>query len=321
MNLKDGTLTVRIDQIADITPDIKSFRFVDIDGGQLPPFSGGSHVVVLIPDGDKVYRNPYSLMSSPFDASEYRIAVRREANGRGGSRYMHAAFEVGQTVRITPPVNRFELNKSALKHVLIAGGVGLTPMLAQLAELKVATVPYELHYSYRGPEHGALTNGVEPSENGTFNFHDSAGGRHLDFRAILEPQLLGTHVYVCGPKAMVRSVLAAAETLGWPSSHIHYEEFVEQTAGEAFSALLQKSGITVHVPPELSLLEAAEQAGIEVPYLCRGGACGHCETDVLELDGEILHADVWLPDEVKAANTKIMPCISRARCKKLVLNL
>ncbi|MEQ1578476.1 MAG: PDR/VanB family oxidoreductase [Hyphomicrobium sp.] len=321
MNLQDGTMTIRVTGAELVTPDIMLYTLASAGGEQLMPFSGGSHVVVLIPDDGKVYRNPYSLLSSPFDTSTYQIAVRREVKGRGGSRRLHDSIKVGDTLRITPPINRFELNKSALKHVLIAGGVGITPMLAQLEELRVATTPFELHYSYRGAQHGALARGLTARNGGTIALADTAIGERLNFEFILEWQPLGTHVYVCGPKAMVSSVLDAAHRLGWPESHIHYEEFVEQTVGLAFSATLRRSGVTIDVPPELSLLEAAEQAGVEVPYLCRGGACGHCETDVLELDGEILHSDVWLDDAVKAANTKMMPCISRAKCTKLVLDM
>ncbi len=321
MKLQDGTMPVRVTGAELVTPDIMLYTLADADGAPLMPFSGGSHVVVLIPDDGKVYRNPYSLMSSPFDTSTYQIAVRRESKGRGGSRRMHDHVKPGDTLRITPPINRFELDKSALKHVLIAGGVGITPMLAQIEELRVATTPFELHYSYRGSEHGALTRTLKARAGGSIVLADTASGERLNFDAMLEWQPLGTHVYVCGPKAMVTSVLEAARRLGWPESHIHWEEFVEQTVGIAFSATLKRSGVTVDVPPELSLLEAAEQAGVDVPYLCRGGACGHCETDVLELDGEILHADVWLDEAVKSANTKMMPCISRAKCTKLVLDM
>ena len=316
-----GTIAVVVRHVEQVTPDIKLYTLADPGGEQLPPFSGGSHVVVLIPDGDKTYRNPYSLMSSPVDTTVYQIAVRREEGGRGGSKRLHAGVVAGDTLHITHPINRFALDKRSLNHVLIAGGVGITPMLSQLEELRVGTTPFELHYSYRGAPHGTLARWITRNSKGRIELNDSSDGRRIDLHAILARQPLGTHVYVCGPKKMVASVLEAARELGWPESHIHFEEFVEQTVGDAFKATLKRSGITVDVPPELSLLEAAEQAGVEVPYLCRGGACGHCETGVIELDGVILHADVWLSDEDKKANTKMMPCISRARCKTLVIDL
>jgi dimethylamine monooxygenase subunit B len=321
MTVRGGTISVLVKGVEQATPDIKLYTLADPSGEHLPPFSGGSHVVVLIPDGDKTYRNPYSLMSSPFDTTVYQIAVRREEGGRGGSKRLHDSVSVGDTLQVTHPINRFALDKRSLNHVLIAGGVGITPMLSQLEELRVGITPFELHYSYRGTAHGRLARSITRSSKGRIDLNDSSTGRRLDLHAILERQPLGTHVYICGPQKMVASVLDAARELGWPESHIHFEEFIEQAVGVAFSATLKRSGITVNVAPELSLLEAAEQAGVEVPYLCRGGACGHCETDVLELDGEILHADVWLSDEIKHANTKIMPCISRALCKNLVIDL
>jgi ferredoxin-NADP reductase len=317
---RNGTFPVLIRSVEQITPDIRLYTLADPDGEQLPAFSGGSHVVVLIPEAEKTYRNPYSLAGSPFDTSVYRIAVRREMRGRGGSRRLHD-YAVGETLLITFPINRFALDKRALKHVLIGGGVGLTPMLAQLEELRVGTLLFELHYSYRGAEHGGLAREIIPGERGSVTLYDSRAGTRMDLRKILEAQPLGTHVSVCGPRSMVASVMAVAHELDWPNSHIHFEEFVEQTVGEAFEATLNRSGLHVRVPPEMSLLEVAEQAGLEVPYLCRGGACGHCETTVLELDGEIIHADIWLSDDDKRFNRKMMPCISRARCRKLVLDL
>jgi ferredoxin len=120
---------------------------------------------------------------------------------------------------------------------------------------------------------------------------------------------------------MIADVVTVARELGWSASHIHWEEFVDQQAGVAFDVRLNRSNLTISVPPELSLLEAIESVGVDIPYLCRGGACGHCETTVLELDGELIHNDIWLSDEQKISKQKIMPCVSRARCTKLVLDL
>lgn len=321
MNTHAGTLPVVVTAIDEVTPLIKVYTLQDPDGQPLPGFSGGSHVIVLIPEDGKVYRNPYSLMSTPFDTTAYKIGVRRQESGRGGSRSLHDNVRVGMTLHITHPINNFPLNRRSLKHIFIAGGVGITPIIAQIHDLQVGNVPYELHYAVRGLEHAGMNRFINADNIGTTSiYHDDTDAR-IDFHSILANQPLGSDVYICGPAPMIEAVIAAARDLGWADSHIHWEEFVETATGDAFDVFLKKSNIHLTVPPELSLLEAIEGAGVEMPYLCRGGACGHCETDVVELDGQIIHRDIWLSDEDKAANRKLMPCVSRAECRKLVLDI
>ena len=144
----------------------------------------------------------------------------------------------------------------------------------------------------------------------------------MDIRAILADRPLGSHVYACGPDSMIDDTLSSARALGWTDSHVHFERFVEQGSnGQPFTVTLARQGVTLQVPPDQSLLEAAEQAGYQVPYLCRGGACGYCETEVLELDGELDHRDDWLSEEDKLSRRKFMPCVSRATCSRLVVDL
>jgi len=321
MNTNSGTFEVIVKNIELVTPLIKVFTLAAIDGRPLPGFSGGSHVVVLIPSMGKIYRNPYSLMSSPFDTTSYQIGVRRSGQGRGGSIAMHDEIQVGSILKITHPVNNFPLNKLALKHIFIAGGVGITPVISQEKDLQVGQIPYEIHYTATNPEHGAMQNFLEENALGKTALYFNSVNKLVNFRQILENQPLGSHVYICGPAAMIVDVVAVARQLGWSASHIHWEEFVEQQTGVAFDVRLNRSNVTVSVPPELSLLEAIEGSGIDVPYLCRGGACGHCETTVLEIDGELIHNDIWLSEEQKNSKQKIMPCVSRAHCSKLVLDL
>ncbi|WP_071333802.1 PDR/VanB family oxidoreductase [Burkholderia contaminans] len=321
MNAHAGTLPVVVTAIEDITPLIKVFTLQDPSSKPLPGFSGGSHVVVLIPDEGKIYRNPYSLMSTPFDTTSYRIGVRRQDNGRGGSLAMHNDVRVGMTLHITHPVNNFPLNRRSLKHIFIAGGVGITPIISQIHDLQVGSVPYELHYAVRNTDHNGMKQFIAGDEIGSTELYYDSADAQIDFDAILGNQPLGSDVYICGPAPMIEAVVASARALGWADSHIHWEEFVEASTGDAFEAFLKKANKRIMVPPELSLLEAIEGAGLDMPYLCRGGACGHCETDVLELDGEIEHRDIWLSDDIKASNRKMMPCVSRAKCKKLVLDL
>lgn len=321
MNSHSGTIDVIVSDIESITPLIKVFTLQRSDGRPLPGFSGGSHVLVLIPSRGKIFRNPYSLMSSPFDTSSYQIGVRRAEQGRGGSIAMHEEVQVGTRLKITQPVNNFPLNKLALKHIFIAGGVGITPVIAQAKDLQVGQIPYEIHYTALSPEHGAMQHYLDAGPLVKTTLYFNSINRVINFRQILAQQPLGSHVYICGPASMIVDVIAVARELGWSESHIHWEEFTEQHSGAAFDVRLSRSNLTLNVPPELSLLEALEGSGVEVPYLCRGGACGHCETTVLELDGELIHNDIWLSDQQKSSKQKIMPCVSRANCTRLVLDL
>ena len=314
------TLTVVVTAIRHVTPIIKEFTLRRPDGGELPAFAGGCHVVVVMEAGSRKFHNPYSLLSSPRDLSEYRIAVRKLDDGRGGSCFMHEQVKVGTTLQIAHPVNLFPLAHLARRHILIAGGVGITPMLAMIDDLRHGDVPYELHYAVRGPGHDHYGLRLKEIEGDRVHLYYDSRGELMKFAEVLADRPLGTHVYVCGPEGMIEGVVSAAHALGWADSHIHFEKFSAPPVGEPFEVFLARSKLVVHVPSELSLLEAMEAAGVDAPYLCRGGVCGQCETAVLDLDGELLHNDHYLSDEDKKAGTKIMPCVSRARCSRLVLD-
>lgn len=315
------TLTVEVTAIEQVTPLIKHFKLVPVDGGTMPAFSGGSHIVVVMKGSSRVNRNPYSLLSPPGELNAYEIGVRRMEESRGGSHFMHDQVKVGMRLEIAHPVNLFALDKIARKHVLIAGGIGITPFMAMLEDLHSGPVPYELHYSVRSPEHAAFLARLEARHGQLVRMYYDSDNKFIDFDALLSNQPLGTHVYVCGPAGMINRVIDAARGWGWPDSHIHWEQFSAPPVGDAFEVFLARSKVTVHVPPDQSLMESIEAQGVEVPYLCRGGVCGFCQTKVLELDGEIIHNDHFLSDAEKAKGNTIMPCVSRARCKRIVLDL
>ncbi|HEX4151573.1 MAG TPA: PDR/VanB family oxidoreductase [Steroidobacteraceae bacterium] len=315
------TLEVEVAAIEQVTPLIKHFRLAPVGTEGLPAFSGGSHIVVVMRTATRVYRNPYSLLSPPHRLDCYEIGVRRMEESRGGSHFMHDRVAVGTRLEIAHPVNLFALDKIARKHVLIAGGIGITPFMAHLEDLYLGRVPYELHYSVRGPDHAAFLARIMERTGGRAHLYYDSERQSIDFDRLLSSQALGTHVYVCGPKGMIDRVAAAARDWGWPDSHIHWEQFSAPPVGDAFEVFLARSKMTVHVPPDQSLLESIEAQGVEVPYLCRGGVCGFCQTRVLEVDGELLHNDHFLSDADKAKRNTIMPCVSRARCKSLVLDL
>lgn len=316
-----NTIDVRVAAIEQVTPLIKHFKFEKEDGSKLPPFSGGSHIVVIMDAEGRTYRNPYSLMGSPTDTDAYHISVRRQENSRGGSAYMHENISVGMRLKITHPVNLFTLAKMAHKHILIAGGIGITPFMSQIEDLNRVGAEYELHYAVRSYQQAAFIEELQKTCGNKLKFYSDADNKRLDLEGLLSDQPLGTHVYVCGPSPMVVAVLETAKNLGWPESNVHHEQFSAPPVGEAFKVQLVKSGIEVEVPAEMSMLEAIEAAGVQPEYLCRGGVCGRCELDVVESDGGLEHNDHFLTESEKASCKKIMPCVSRTKGKRLMLDL
>lgn len=320
MSAGAARIAVRVARITAVTDQVKRFRFERRDGQPMPVFSGGAHVVVEMEIAGVRRMNPYSLMSDPGDTSGHEISVRRDDAGRGGSLHLHRTVREGDEMVISHPVNLFALDLRARKHLMIAGGIGITPFIAQTAQLAARGGWFELHYASRSP--GLCAYGPElVARHGRAVqlYHDDAGQR-IDLARLLATQPLGTHLYVCGPKPMIAWVLQSARAAGWPESALHHEEFLAPPPGQVFEARLAASGISVQVGTHQSLLEAIEAAGVQAPYLCRGGACGECETRVLACDGALLHNDHWLTDAQKAEGGHIMPCVSRFAGRSLVLD-
>ena len=314
------TIPMVVQRVETVTPLIKQFTLAAQEGQSLPAFSAGSHIIVNMQAGERTLRNAYSLLNSPGDRSVYEIAVRRMENSRGGSQFMHDRVNAGTRLEISAPVNLFPRDKRALAHILIAGGVGITPFLAYMHELTQAGEPVELHYAVRDAMHGGFAQRIARSWPQHINVYVESENARPDPSKILASRPLGTHVYVCGPSGMIDDVVSTARRLGWTDSHIHFERFTAAPQGEAFDVFLQRSGVKVRVPGDVSLLEAIERAGIKAPYLCRGGACGQCETEVLQIEGDLIHHDIYLSEADRASRRKILPCVSRARCQTLVLD-
>lgn len=309
---------LRVAGVTPLTPLVTRFRFECPEGRPLTLFSGGAHVVVEMPDGEILRRNAYSLISDPMDGTGYEIAVRREDAGRGGSRFMHTRVAVGDLLRVGAPVNLFSLNWRARKHVLIAGGIGITPYLAQIRQLTRLQLPFELHYAARSRAEAAGLQLLPDLPQITVHLSDE--GNRMDLGAILAGQPLGTHVYTCGPEGLIAAVADTAARLGWPCTAVHAEAFLSPPPGAAFDVTLARDGRTLTVGPHQSLLEALEAAKVDTPWLCRGGACGQCETAVLSCRGRIDHHDHWLSADERSAQQKIMPCVSRFQGEQLVID-
>ena len=313
-------LEVKVAEVVEVNELIKRFRFESRDVAALPAFSGGSHVVVEMDDHGTRRLNPYSLMSDPADTSGYEISVRRDDAGRGGSLFLHNHVRAGDAMVLSHPLNFFALDTRAKKHLMIAGGIGITPFLSQIKQLGHFGGKFELHYAARNRALGAYMGDLKAAHGDRVHLYFDDEGMVIDLKGLLNRQPIGTHLYVCGPKGMIGWVRKTAQAAGWPDHAVHFEEFLAPGTGLAFTAELAKSGKTITVGTHQSLLEAIEAAGVDAPYMCRGGACGQCETAVISCDGTILHRDHWLSAQEQAEGAKIMPCVSRFEGKTLVLD-
>ena len=314
-------INVTVTAVVPLNELVTRFEFKRTDEGLLPTFSGGAHILVEMRDGETPRINPYSLMSDPMDQNTYAISVRRDDEGRGGSLYMHNKLHVGDEMIISNPVNLFSLDLRAKKQLFIAGGIGITPFMAQIKQMERLGGHWELHYTCRSKALGSYVDDLTSQHpNEVYVYYDDHEQR-INLAALLDGQPIGTHIYVCGPKGMIDWVRSSAATLGWPRESIHYEEFLSPQPGKPFEVKLAVSNIIIHVGGQESLLEALERNGIDAPYLCRGGACGQCETRVIDFVGNFIHNDHWLDDVEHASGEKIMLCVSRFEGKTLVLDL
>jgi dimethylamine monooxygenase subunit B len=318
---RSGELQVRVADVATVAENIKHFRLQSVDGSPLPPFSGGSHIVVSMNHEARRIRNPYSLMGSTLDRSHYEITVLKTVDSRGGSTFMHDWVTPGTQLIISHPVNLFPIDHRGRKHILIAGGIGITPLIPMAEQLALWNRPFELHYAMRDAARGAHAERLKATFGERVQLYRNSEDERIPVASLLERQPLGTHLYVCGPERMIEAVLDGARAAGWPNENVHAERFVGPPGGAPFLVRLARAGITVEVGEHQSVLEAIEAAGVEPPYLCRGGACGQCETTVVSCDGSLLHNDHYLSPRDRESGIKIMICVSRLRGRELVVDL
>jgi ferredoxin-NADP reductase len=258
-----------------------------------------------------VWKNAYSLISGPDERNAYEIIVRLVPQSRGGSAWLHANAKQGDVLEVEPPQNFFAPPRLAKRHLLLSAGIGITPFLAYL---KVPGLVYEMHHCCKAEEAAAFRALLPAGANVTIH----TGRNALNLPELLKAQPLNTHLSMCGPEEFMDLGHATARHLGWPEQKIHLETFGGATGGAPFVAHLKRSGVTVKVGADETLLEAMEAAGLNPPCLCRGGACGECELTVL--DGVPAHHDHYLSDAQRAAGKSMMACVSRAQTPELVLD-
>jgi ferredoxin-NADP reductase len=307
-------LSVQVNAARMLTPLVREFTLVP-DSGSLPGFSPGSHIQVHLPLAGRSLRNAYSLTSDPAQNDHYRIAVRLQESSRGGSRFLHQQVEVGDRLSISPPANLFALHGTGSLHILIAAGIGITPFMAYIETLEKRQAEFELHYLYRPGLTDAYLGALQQRLGSRLYTYDH--NRRFDPRTILSDRPLGSHVYTCGPQRLLADVQEQAKALGWPASRLHYEAFSAPQPGQPFELQLLRSGKRLAVGADQSLLEALEDAGLNVPNLCRGGVCGQCMTR--HIGGEIEHRDHVLSRAEQ--DEFLMPCVSRGCGARVTLDL
>lgn len=320
------TLALRVVEVRDLNPLIRLLRLRADDGAALPGYDAGAHVrvQVTLPDGSQDWRH-YSLVNLQPGADlaaprEYVIAIRREDTGRGGSRFMHGVRE-GDVLTIEPPKNDFPLGRG--KAVLVAGGIGITPLASMAAQCRGTGQPVRLHYAGRSRALLAFLPELQDLMREDLRVHvDDEAGAPLDVAALLDACAWDDTLYVCGPQPLLDAVLAGAQARGWPRERVHFELFSAPPASEAqagYEVVLSQSGRTLQVNAGESLLECLERNGCDPMFDCRRGECGVCSVAVLE--GEVEHRDYFLSDAEKAAGKVMQICVSRARGPRLVLDL
>jgi vanillate O-demethylase ferredoxin subunit len=316
-------MKVEVTGKSDIADGICKIELAALDGQSLPPFPAGAHIDVH--PGRELVRQ-YSLCNSPEETHRYVIAVLLEADSRGGSAAMHA-LAPGDALEIGLPRNLFPLAEDAEHSILLAGGIGITPILSMAHHLSASGASFEMHYGARSAERMAFRDDLR---SGRFSdrvhlYHDTGPAQpRLDMAQVLSEPSAGKHLYVCGPAGFIEVVLATAAEQGWQPANVHREYFgaaplATHDGDRTFTVKLARTGGSVEVGATESIVKALARIGVEVPVSCEQGVCGTCLTRVL--DGTPEHRDSYLLDSEKAANEQILCCCSRAKSNELVLDI
>ncbi|MBP0594890.1 oxidoreductase [Paraburkholderia sp. LEh10] len=313
---------VRVKSMTLLADSVVGVVLEALDGRDLPAADAGSHIDVTL--NGKLSRS-YSVVRWDGTPKRYEIAVAKDASSRGGSRHIHETLRVGDILQIGVPRNLFPLVEDANLSVLIAGGIGITPLWSMVQRLETLGRSWVLHYAARDHGRAAYLSDIErfskASPNGELHayFDNEPGGQRLDMAAVLRETPSNAHVYCCGPRSMLDAFEAATE--GRPAQTVHLERFApaqQEGVSREFTVVLAKSGQSFEVPPDHSVLDVLLENGIDVPFGCMQGACGLCETRVL--GGTPDHRDSLLSTESRSAGKSMLICCSRSTTPVLTLD-
>ncbi|MDB4223540.1 2Fe-2S iron-sulfur cluster-binding protein [Granulosicoccus sp.] len=316
---RHSLLRVKVNDMCDIATAIKSVELMSIEG-QLPTFQPGAHIDVHLPNG---MIRQYSLTNATGQTDRYIIGVKRETASSGGSSYIHDTLRIDDVVAVSAPRNNFPMRRDAVKTLLIAGGIGITPMLSMAQALHHSSMPFELHYFVQGEDHLAFKD-ILKIFSASLVVHSALdhSQTQLELNKILTSYQAAHHVYVCGPGPMLDLTRSIAENYSWPDDAVHFEYFKNtqaQNNSAPFEVSLSRSGLTLQVPSGKSLLEVLREHDIDLPSSCEQGACGTCKVTVTS--GEPLHQDVYLSKSERQRGDCMMTCVSRAKSSSLTLDI
>lgn len=317
-----ATLQVKVVARTLEAEDIAGFELAAVDGQPLPPFSAGSHIDVYIRDG---LTRQYSLCNPPHESHRYQIGVLRDANSRGGSAAMHDDIKVGDVLQISAPRNHFPLTQ-AKRTLLLAGGIGVTPILCMAERLAATGAEFAMHYCSRAPERTAFRARIADSafaDRVSYHYDNGDDAQKLKLAEMIATSDADTHIYVCGPGGFIDHVVNTARQCGWPTANVHLEYFgaapVDTDGDQPFDVKIASSGQVFTIPAGETVIKVLYDNGIDIPVSCEQGVCGTCLTRVLE--GQPDHRDMYLTDDERAANDQFTPCCSRAKSALLVLDV
>jgi tetrachlorobenzoquinone reductase len=316
-----GLIDARLTKVEDVARDTKLYTFARADGGKLPPCSPGAHIDLHLPNG---LVRQFSLVVPNSDPDNYVVGVKRDAASRGGSRYIIEEMRAGDEIKISAPRNTFPLIENAEHVVLIAGGIGITPIWCMAQELAARKRSWKLYYACQSRQDMAFLDALQKLDPQSVHLHfdDEAGGKFLDLAAAIAAAPQDAHFYCCGPNPMLKAFEAAA--VSRPHGNVHVEYFTpKEDAASArmggFWVELARSGEEYFIPEGKKILEVLFDAGVDVDYSCELGICGACETRIIS--GIPEHHDSVLSEEEQASNTKVMICCCGCKTERLVLDM
>lgn len=322
--MAEQLLNLKVSAVRNLTEQIRELELRDGTGKALPAFTPGAHLRFTLPTRHGKMERCYSLVSSSHEGDCYRIAVHRSPTSGGGSAYMCEEVEAGTLLQALGPKNDFPLSENAEHHLLIAGGIGITPILAMAQKLRSAGQSFALHYVARTAENMAYAP-LLLADSGLqahlyFDHGNPAGG--IPLTALLAEPRQNTHAYVCGPRPMIGAFLETGTAQGWQPEQLHFELFSTPPVAPGDRPLeveLARSRLTLKVGRDQSILDAVIAAGVDPLFDCRRGECGSCAVGVI--DGIPDHRDYALNAQQKAGNKTMCICVSRARGERLVLDI
>ena len=315
-------LSLKVSRIVQKSETIKVYHLIATDGGVLPAFEPGAHlpIGVTLPNG-QIAERYYSILSSHHDNRYYEIAVQREEQGRGGSKYIHQHLNANTHIKAKPPRNEFPLSPLGKHSILIAGGIGITPILSMLRALVDDYASFEIHYTARTQADLAFSEEVISlaGEKAHLYFSKGRNANRLDLEKVMKQLDSDTHIFLCGPIRMIEAIRDLGNTFNCDPGQIHFESFGASlsTNDSEIEVTLKKSSLVIKVKPTQTILDALIESKVSVPFDCKRGECGMCTTEIVE--GEIDHRDVYLTEHERIQQMCV--CVSRAKGKKLTLNL